>query len=476
LALQPQESQLNPNFEADYSRLENPYSLAKMKKALKSLEQKDGRSSDNPYAAIDFEETHYYIKFSPKNQRQFDVVKNDTLIEVYRYPLDIENLYFKGFIKDNEKNNKFPQMWCAVRVDYQLPTECPYEILEKLFIPDEMKDNSIGKKAAPTFPFADQLVEEAFLLTGNKNPTITRRSGRWRPAGTIRVADLALGTIGIEGVKVRARRWFTTHTGITNERGAFTCDGRFRNEANYSIDWEKHDFTIYEGDSNGANMVGPELREDWDKLIRITDGEDFYHASIFRAAFHYYHKDIRGLRRPPNNKALTPQLRIKAYFGPGTSVHNLVPYILGLSDSRSVLSIYNPNGDASIVYGTTIHEMAHASHYKMGIEASGGGSIVKESWACGVQWSLTRLVYTNYELIYNKENPDYTGIVQDMIDPISEEESEMDRVTGYTIRQIEDALIGQTSWEDWRDNILELYDNETETHLEALFEYWKNWP
>lgn len=117
--------------------------------------------------------------------------------------------------------------------------------------------------------------------------------------------------------------------------------------------------------------------------------------------------------------------------------------------------------------------MAHASHWRMDDEGYDGENIMVESWASGVEWSLAKLVYTGLQLNYNKEeHPDYTGVVQDMIDPISEEDNEMDRVTGYTIRQIEDALIGQTSWEGWRDAILELYNNETETHLEALFEYW----
>lgn len=342
----PSEQLTNPNFDSDYPRLENPYSLDNMKKALKNLKQKDGSSSGNPYAAIDIEETHYYIKFSPKNQRQFDAVKNDSLLEVYRYPLDIENLYFKGFIKANEKNNKFPQLWCAVKVDYQFPTECPYEIIEKLFIPDEMKLNSTEKNTTVPIPFAEQLVDESFLLTGNKNPTLIRKRGRWTPAGTIKVEDQILNTIGVEGVKLRARNWFVTHTGIANDVGAFTCDGRFRREANYSIDWEKHDFTIYEGDSNGATMIGPELTGDWNKFIGIADGEDFYHTSIFRAAFHYYHKEIKGLRRPPNNKLLTPQLRIRAYQEANRSRHSVTTRYLGIIGGRSIISIYNPNSSS----------------------------------------------------------------------------------------------------------------------------------
>ncbi|AWG21746.1 hypothetical protein FFWV33_09435 [Flavobacterium faecale] len=47
-----------------------------------------------------------------------------------------------------------------------------------------------------------------------------------------------------------------------------------------------------------------------------------------------------------------------------------------------------------------------------------------------------------------------------------------DNVDGYTIRQIEDALIGQKKWNDWRDNIKNKYENETENNLDALFIFW----
>jgi hypothetical protein len=47
-----------------------------------------------------------------------------------------------------------------------------------------------------------------------------------------------------------------------------------------------------------------------------------------------------------------------------------------------------------------------------------------------------------------------------------------DNVTGYTIRQIEDALIAQKTWNAWRDNIKSKYDNATENNLDALFANW----
>ncbi|MCD8423403.1 hypothetical protein [Tenacibaculum finnmarkense] len=102
---------------------------------------------------------------------------------------------------------------------------------------------------------------------------------------------------------------------------------------------------------------------------------------------------------------------------------------------------------------------------------------VKESWARGVQWVLTRMVYPNYEGGSTSSN--YTQVVVDMIDSNYSSLAKNlnnglwnDNVTGYTIRQIEDALEEQENWGDWRDNINKKYKNETENHLDALFAYW----
>lgn len=112
--------------------------------------------------------------------------------------------------------------------------------------------------------------------------------------------------------------------------------------------------------------------------------------------------------------------------------------------------------------------------------------IVKESWAMGVELELTRMVYKSYHYPYSRL--DYTGVVQDMIDEkdttVSHSHSAyetnnstkiyVDQVNGYTIRQIEDALKGQKTWNGWRDNIKNRYSNGTEKHLDAAFAYWNS--
>ena len=49
-----------------------------------------------------------------------------------------------------------------------------------------------------------------------------------------------------------------------------------------------------------------------------------------------------------------------------------------------------------------------------------------------------------------------------------------DQVSGYTIRQLEDALRERETWADWKTNIKHKYNNATENNLDAAFDYWSS--
>lgn len=88
------------------------------------------------------------------------------------------------------------------------------------------------------------------------------------------------------------------------------------------------------------------------------------------------------------------------------------------------------------------------------------------------------MTYPNY-LGRERRTNDYTLVVADMIDNSSTDDTNYgygydaldteDEVSGYTIRQIEDALKGQKTWNAWRDNIISKYENTTEDNLNRLF-------
>ena len=453
-------------------QLENPYSVENMSKASNNLKKKGG-SAKSSGGEIEIKTTHLYVKFMPKNEDELSILKRDSTFVLYDYPLDYEIEENGYFYRDPEVPDGQPTyQYCAIKVNKELPSSVENEILAELFIPDEDNDDETISKKAFSYDNVNTLVDEALRMTNNlpnidsqNQKSLFRRRSKWRPAGTIRVWDDNLSRwVGVEGVEVRARRWFTTHKGIANSSGYYSCDGRFRREANYSIDWERYHFALRDGWLNGATYNGPKKRGNWN--LNLNSGKQEYYATIFRAAYHYYYKNIKGFRRPPKNSFWKTQLKIRAYNESNNDIngsHCPSCRFLGIG---SAIKMYNPQRNSRDIYGTVIHELAHASHWSMDRSSYRNSStIVAESWARGVQWELTRMIYSDYVTPYFTN---YTGVVQDMIDGISG----YDQVSGYNIRQIEDALNGQSSWVGWRNNIKNRYNNGTENNLEALFNHW----
>jgi len=463
MELSPQENKTGLNSKLG-KKLQNPYSVANMKKAYENLD-------NSLKSSLTIETTHYYVKFKPKNEEELNILKQDTTLELYDYPLDYEVIEGQDAYHDPSIPDTLPTyQYCAVPVDYSFP-DVDYDILENLFIPEEIET----LKSSDTF--VDALVDEALRITGNlnqsKDNTLKRRRRKWRPAGTIKLWDDHYNTYRpLEGVVVRARRWFTTHPGTTDSSGYYSCNGEFRRDANYSINWERYNFEIRKSWLGTAKYDGPKQTGNWNLNIRYGNEEFF--ATIFKAAHHYYYKNIKGLRRPPLNSFWHTKLRIRAYYEQNSDVngtHAPGKRFLGLG---SAIKIYNPQRLSEDIYGTVIHEMAHASHWSMDKwHYNHCDDIVAESWARGVQWELTRMVYPNYQPWYCTSScgspySNYTGVVEDMIDSVSG----YDQVSGYTIRQIEDALINERYWNNWMLNIKNRYNNGTENNLESLFNYW----
>ena len=473
-------------------KLENPYSVETMRKAYANL-KKASASGRVQTGELDIQTTHLYLKFNPASESELSLLKKDSTLDWYGYPLDHEITPGNTPYRDPSipEGTPTPQ-YTAVPVGKPLPQGVAYELLAELFIPDEQKAQNTtaspnGRVASEDF--IDALVEEALRITGNastsnagnaKSGKVAR--GDWTPAGRMRVWDDVTETFrAIEGLQVKARRWFTTHSGFTDANGNYTCDGTFRREANYSIDWERFEFALREGWLDGANLNGPKQEGNWDLDFGagFTFGKDMFHARVFMAAYHYYYKDIKGLRRPPENGVLKTQLRIRCYDeanADANGTHSEERRFLALG---SQIKIYNPQNNMREIYSTTIHELAHASHWNIwrnDEDYDKSERIVKESWATGVDWELTRMVWPNYRGA-TTQRPNYTQVVMDMIDNPSDvnegsENLTLDNVEGYTIRQIEDALQGQKSWNDWRNEIKNRYDNGTENNLDALFAHW----
>ncbi|WP_310560695.1 hypothetical protein [Flavobacterium sp.] len=313
----------------------------------------------------------------------------DSTLVLYDHPLDYEIAVSGDYYRDpNIPEDQPTPLYCAVKVEApvaqgngkikgnaKVMETVEKAILEELFIPDEEFDTdengTTNKNANPAMrkingkmvsvDLIDALVTEALRITNNldkpsnHNKTAKTMSSSWRPAGRIRVwDDFIQDFIGVEGAQVRARRWFTTHRGWVGADGFYSCDGTFKRDANYSIDWDRYDFALTDHWLNGATFNGPKKEGNWDLNLMNGDKQEYY-ATIFRAAHHYYYKDIKGLKRPPTNSFGKPKMRIRAHNT--RSEDNINGYHqkdLRIFGVFARIHIYNPENSTSAIYATTI--------------------------------------------------------------------------------------------------------------------------
>jgi hypothetical protein len=470
--------------------------------------------------------THYYIKFIPRNDADYSLLKMDSNLIIYPFPLDNDVSPYSGSYRDPAVATGVPTyQYAAVPISYNLPN-VPYVKLEDLYLPDEQNKNSLvtvnGAGGSSFTVSVEQLVNQALCDGGGPidpptySKTITKdnvvkssaykppvvsvvpvddpepcdeeggggsyppgdpysNGESWRPNGRITLDDDIKGTIGVEGIKVRARRWFTTYTGITDENGYYAVDGWYTRPANYWLEFERYDFSVNNHSGGPREISGPKQEAPWNYHL---EGYDKFVGTIFRAAIHYYYKDIQGLRRPPLNSFWATQMKIGAFDETGGSNgdHNAGRRFLGLGEA---IHIYRPERSSSAIYATTIHELAHAVHWETATSDYNNADLnVVESWAPGVQWVLTKMEYPTYFGREDYPPSNYTNVIMDMIDTESDRFFNVgffgtqDQVTGYTIVQIQDALVGARTFNEWKNNIKNNYDNPTEQHLDALFNAW----
>lgn len=383
-------------------QLQNPYSVTNIQDAYDSLKSVYGTQVPNVNISI----THKYVKFTPDNDAEYLDLVADTLMDLFTYPLDYEIQSVGGiYYHDPNIPDSLPTYhYAAIPASYIPNTVVDYVVLENLCIPEitpyytqNLNDTLI-----------DQLIDAALILTDNYDSDTTNYKsggrGSYHPEGNISVHDdiVGSGTVPVENVQVRARRWFTVYTDRTDENGDFYMNGTFKRPCNYSLVWSTSRYYISNGIWFPAVYNGPKISDRWDLRI-ANNGKSFGFATTFRAGHRYHNKNIGGLKRPN----VWTKLKI-AYLhsnGPalGMNIGNYwqmfvvgwpgIPNILiwGLDGNGNIL-------ESDVIFSTTIHELGHASHISLlgEIQFIQVAPIIYESWATCVEWYITRIEYNEF--------------------------------------------------------------------------------
>ncbi len=441
------------------AKLNNPYSVTNLQIARDSLIAEGATLQELPVILP----THYYVRFKPANDDALEeLVERDTTIIYYEYPLDYEIKVYGVSYHDPAIIDTLPTyQYASVPVEkwqnLQNIEDVEYTLLETLCILDEDDeeddDNSgpivIGpnpilpnpndslpvikpinpgdttilhsgngqKRIASQANFDESaislLMSKSFELTGNgdyEELSLTRASSKWTPQGKITVYDdIAGGQIPLIGAKVLVKRWFTTHSAITDKDGEFKCSKGFKNPANYCIIWERSEFKVLDGKTSQAYYNGPKLSSDWN--LDIKDGKSVRFATIHRAANRMFYGETEGLSRPKFNKRL-PIKYFHYRYSKANGSYSSTDKCIKIWGKMMHLDIYKKESWSlqSQILSTTFHELGHAAHHSNANNMyNNSEKRHKDSWATFTEYYLTKIEYESLKLykdhysIYNVE-------------------------------------------------------------------------
>ena len=377
-------------------QLENPYSVENMRLAWANI--KSSTSHARVYN-FDIEPTDLYVRFYPKNEKELNLLEADSLF-LFDYPLDYEILNQGSYYVDSTGNQEGKWYYTSVPIDYTFPN-IEYEILEELFLIDEDIDNasSNGRSTLPR-QFLHDLEDEALRLTDNWEEAIdapdapNARPSKRNPQGHVRVWDTERQQlVGVEGVRVRTRRWFSYGYAWTNEAGYYRIDRGYRRDVHYTVFFENQSgFKIWSTTldlSKASHHVGKHTRSGIN-IDMSTNSRAWRFATVNNAAVKYRrYCNQFGIGLPPSNIRIAavdkvgggaaPMLRrtwgvfgftsksdLLAFFYKANGISltlNQIAVMIKFALPDIVIKAASSQGTAA-VYETTFHEMAHASHYQ----------------------------------------------------------------------------------------------------------------
>ena len=391
-------------------KLENPYSVVNMRLAY------DGMSDvfeDVGLEEDDITTTHFYVKFKPDNEEELQLLKQRYLdYDIYEYPLDYEMSgrvsYHDPSLPDTVPTYQYMSIDSLAWNTIARPENVDFEVLERLYIPDEDLDIDISACATRSGTLSyeeaiELLVNESMRLTGNLEDEEIDGNGtmgsndKWYPSGRITAYDnIVDGQVPLQGVKVRARRWFTTRKAYTDADGYFQFDKGFKNKVKYSIVWEGSDWDLRDGYIGQAIYEGPEKKGAWNLEIANDGYKSVRYAAIHRAVYRMIKGETYGLSRPLS--------RLKISYIHKDGDDNGTYYCEVGMGIFCDIRIFGKNGasfrELHELIATTFHELGHAAHFtrQPGHYALSRRNI-QESWANFVGYYLVMMEYQDLGFI-----------------------------------------------------------------------------
>lgn len=354
-------------------KLDNPYSVANVRKALNLVYPTRSGAEIDPNGL--------YVRFLPKNEAEVNRL-SELGLELFDHPLDYEILQEGDFYHDESlPEEQITWQYTLVPPDFNFPAGIEHQLLDECYLPEEDEPATKGAEGIDW-----NLIErEAFRLSGNETLLLPETRGRrTRPEGRITIEDPKAKSkriVGVSGVKVVTNVFVRFSSTYTDRNGKYSIRKKYSAMPHYRLE-----FRNVKGFSIGLNLIlqpasssglGKGAPSGLNvKIDENSDGTLFRRCVVNNAAYDYY--DIchdLGVDAPASNiriwimKRMNLSSALMAHHGSLLN-NRTADRFLGIY--KYILRVFLPditigvktNNDYAGLYGSTIHEMAHASHFK----------------------------------------------------------------------------------------------------------------
>ncbi len=421
-------------------KLDDPYSVSNVTKALASLYPTKAES-------VSVSTTDVYVRFLPSCQEEYD--KLDSLgVQMIDHPVNYEIIREGDYYHDpSVPEGDITWQYAVVSPDFIFPRGIRYEIL----YPCHITEHEVVTRSDPDGIDWDAVERESFRLTGNaamlSDRSLTKASAA-KPEGRVTVVDSRRPdeVEGVKGVRVSCNVFVKIGQAYTDENGYYSIDKSFSSNPRYWLVFKnKKGFGI------GLNLIlvggsvsnmGKHEPSGCDMEVRQEDDRTvFTRCVVNNAIWDYFEKcanDKVSMKAPPTNvrvwifSRLSSSSTLMMQHGAVIEGTKISEY---LGDYAFVVKWFLPDitlgtahcNDYASIYSSTVHELAHATHYQQvgkgfwnkliefiitsfitsGMEAYGTGGEeeaglceVSEMWAYYVETMMYRERYPESEAVF----------------------------------------------------------------------------
>ena len=452
------------------NKIEDPYTVTNMRLAFKELMKKENNSlSKAGVNEQQIEPTHLHLKFIPKNEEEWRILKKDTILNVVPVPFDYDLEGFDGVYRDPEcPENQPTYQYSVVRVNHKLPN-VEYVVLDSLFMPfeDDYDQETISKKAGFKQVW-DDLELESMILTGNykeEDYIPQTLSKKYHPDGKVEYTDKNLNRkVGVPNAKIHVN--FSTHTGncYTKSDGSFRISERFAYKVHYHVYFQNSDFAIFNcpygyhrKEYEAAAYSGGRMITCNDFQIDKNEMKQAF-ATCHIAGYKYFSINY-GIK---NN--LDKEIKLCVY-----NDNNKSKRYIAFSNTQDQVHVVNIDADNKLEFGSTINaitgimlENIDPSRYYIDFF----DNRLQESWRAAVENYMTKQYYGTYSA--------YDYATRGLIIDLMNHSSDYSLSTLQNYMNLITPLETNLQWDKFKEYVMQGKSASEKTYLENLFRNWEN--